>query len=77
MRARTWIAGVTTVKVLDVVPHPDADRLLLVDIEHAGGLIRVVCGARNYAPAQNPVEFRDSRRDARRLDTRDFSERNR
>ena len=44
------VGGVTTVKVLHVEPHPDADRLMLVDIEHADGEIRVVCGARNYQP---------------------------
>jgi phenylalanyl-tRNA synthetase beta chain len=53
------IRGVVVADVLDVVPHPNADTLTLVDIDHGGGQTRVVCGATNvvkgmrvpYAPA--------------------------
>ena len=34
-------------RVLDVVPHPDADKLTLVDIDNGSGQTRVVCGATN------------------------------
>jgi phenylalanyl-tRNA synthetase beta chain len=43
------IGGVVTARVLDVVPHPDADRLVLVDIDAGTTTTRVVCGARNFA----------------------------
>jgi phenylalanyl-tRNA synthetase beta chain len=42
------VGGVITARVLDVLPHPDADRLVLVDID-AGTQSRVVCGASNFA----------------------------
>jgi phenylalanyl-tRNA synthetase beta chain len=42
------INGVITARILDVVPHPDADRIRLADIEFGGGdQLRVVCGAPN------------------------------
>ncbi|MGH9000238.1 MAG: phenylalanine--tRNA ligase subunit beta, partial [Acidimicrobiia bacterium] len=44
------IGGVRTVRVLGIEDHPDADRLVLVDVDHGAGQARVVCGARNYAP---------------------------
>ncbi len=44
------IAGVRTVKVLSFEKHPNADKLLLVDIDPGGGdSVRVVCGASNFA----------------------------
>jgi phenylalanyl-tRNA synthetase beta chain len=44
------IGGVRTVRVLAVEPHPNADKLVLVDIDPGDGEIhRVVCGARNFA----------------------------
>src|SRR5712692_9781616 len=53
------IGGVIVARVLDVVRHPDADKLSLVDVETGAGQTRVVCGASNvvagmvvpYAPA--------------------------
>ena len=53
------ITGVVAGKVLDVVKHPDADKLSLVDVDFGAGQTRVVCGAPNvvagmvapYAPA--------------------------
>ena len=53
------IDGVVVAKVLDVVKHPNADKLTLVDIDRGGQQTRVVCGATNvvagmvvpYAPA--------------------------
>jgi phenylalanyl-tRNA synthetase beta chain len=44
------IAGVLTARVLDVRPHPGADRLWLVTVEAGGEPREVVCGAHNYAP---------------------------
>ena len=44
------IAGVRTVKVLSFEKHPNADKLLLVDIDPGNGETkRVVCGASNFA----------------------------
>ncbi len=53
------IIGVIAAQVLDVVRHPDADKLSLVDITTGDGVTRVVCGAPNvvagmvvpYAPS--------------------------
>jgi phenylalanyl-tRNA synthetase beta chain len=44
------LAGILTARVLEVAPHPDADRLVLVRIDAGGEERRVVCGARNFAP---------------------------
>jgi phenylalanyl-tRNA synthetase beta chain len=44
------IDGVLTARVLDVRPHPGADRLALVTVDAAGEPHEVVCGAHNYAP---------------------------
>jgi phenylalanyl-tRNA synthetase beta chain len=53
------ITGVVAARVLDVVRHPDADKLSLVDITTGDAETRVVCGAPNvvagmvvpYAPS--------------------------
>ena len=53
------ITGVIAAQVLEVVQHPNADKLSLVDITTGDGVTRVVCGAPNvvagmvvpYAPA--------------------------
>ncbi|HLF40186.1 MAG TPA: phenylalanine--tRNA ligase subunit beta, partial [Acidimicrobiia bacterium] len=42
------VRDVVTAKVLAVEPHPDADRLVLVDIDSGAGQTRLVCGARNF-----------------------------
>jgi phenylalanyl-tRNA synthetase beta chain len=44
------IIGVVAARVLDVVRHPDADKLTLVDIDFGSGQTRVVCGATNVVP---------------------------
>jgi phenylalanyl-tRNA synthetase beta chain len=44
------LAGILTARVLEVDPHPNADRLVLVRIDAGGEDRRVVCGARNFAP---------------------------
>jgi len=44
------VGGVVTVRVEAVEKHPDADRLVLVDIDTGSGSARVVCGASNFAP---------------------------
>ncbi|HEY6317682.1 MAG TPA: phenylalanine--tRNA ligase subunit beta [Acidimicrobiia bacterium] len=41
------ITGVAAARVLDVVAHPDADAVRLVDIDTGAGTTRVVCGAPN------------------------------
>ena len=53
------ITGVIVARVLDVEPHPNADKLSLVDVTTGDGQTRVVCGAPNvvagmvvpYAPS--------------------------
>ncbi|MDQ1508552.1 MAG: phenylalanyl-tRNA synthetase beta chain, partial [Actinomycetota bacterium] len=44
------IGGVVVARVLAVVPHPDADRIRLADVDTGDGTVRVVCGAPNIAP---------------------------
>ncbi|HEX5616439.1 MAG TPA: phenylalanine--tRNA ligase subunit beta [Acidimicrobiia bacterium] len=44
------IAGVVVARVLDVVPHPNADKLRLCDVDFGDGHTRVVCGAPNVVP---------------------------
>jgi phenylalanyl-tRNA synthetase beta chain len=43
------VRDVIAARVLDVVPHPNADRLTLVDVDFGTGQTRVVCGAANVA----------------------------
>lgn len=45
--------GVAVGRVLQVRPHPDADRLVLVTVEKGGGTQTVVCGAPNVAAGQD------------------------
>ncbi|MCU1430151.1 MAG: phenylalanyl-tRNA synthetase beta subunit [Actinomycetia bacterium] len=44
------IRGVVAARVLDVVPHPDADKIRLADVDFGTGQTRVVCGAPNIYP---------------------------
>jgi phenylalanyl-tRNA synthetase beta chain len=46
------IRGVRVARILDVVPHPDADKLRLADVDFGDGTTRVVCGAPNIEPGQ-------------------------
>src|ERR1700759_1254751 len=40
---------VVVAKVLDIRPHPDADRIRLVDVDPGdGGPLQIVCGAWNF-----------------------------
>ncbi|MDQ1380319.1 MAG: phenylalanyl-tRNA synthetase beta chain [Actinomycetota bacterium] len=41
------VNGVVAARILDVVPHPDADRIRLADVDFGDGQLRVVCGAPN------------------------------
>jgi len=41
------VLGVRAAKILEVLPHPDADRLQLADVDFGDGQTRVVCGAPN------------------------------
>src|SRR2546427_605755 len=40
------IGGVVVARILDILPHPDADRIRLADVDAGDGPVRVVCGAR-------------------------------
>lgn len=43
------VSGVVVAEVLEIVPHPNADNLTLVEVEvGTGATQRVVCGARNF-----------------------------
>jgi phenylalanyl-tRNA synthetase beta chain len=69
------IEGVVVARIVDVVPHPDADRIRLADVDFGDGQVRVVCGAPNiyagmvapFAPvgAVLPGDFRIERRKIR------------
>src|SRR5215510_1793017 len=41
------IGGVVAARIVEVLPHPDADRIRLADVEAGGETVRVVCGAPN------------------------------
>jgi phenylalanyl-tRNA synthetase beta chain len=41
------IGGVIVARIVDVLPHPNADKLQLADVETGDGVVRVVCGAPN------------------------------
>ncbi|MEX2100746.1 MAG: phenylalanine--tRNA ligase subunit beta [Acidimicrobiia bacterium] len=41
------ISGVVAARILEVLPHPDADKIRLADIDFGSGQTRVVCGAPN------------------------------
>ncbi|MCU1457712.1 MAG: phenylalanyl-tRNA synthetase beta subunit [Actinomycetia bacterium] len=43
------ITGVVAAKILVVLPHPNADKLQLADVDFGAGETRVVCGAPNIA----------------------------
>ena len=47
-----WIDNVVVGRVQSVRPHPDADRLSLVTVDHGDGEADVVCGAPNVAEGQ-------------------------
>jgi phenylalanyl-tRNA synthetase beta chain len=49
---RSFADGVVVGKVLDVQPHPNADKLRVcqVDIGAADGVLNIVCGAANVRP---------------------------
>src|SRR6478672_7764484 len=69
------ILGVRVAKILEVLPHPDADKLQLADVDFGDGQTRVVCGAPNiyagmiapFAPAgaELPGGFKLERRKIR------------
>src|SRR5262245_57890504 len=69
------IGDVVVAKILAVVPHPDADRIRLADIDYGNAQLRVVCGAPNieagmyvpFAPvgAVLPGDFRIEKRKIR------------
>jgi phenylalanyl-tRNA synthetase beta chain len=47
-RMNGHLQSIITAKVLDVKPHPNADKLTLVDLDAGGKNLRVVCGAPNH-----------------------------
>src|SRR5471030_2942041 len=44
------IGGVVVAKIVDVLEHPNADKLRLADVDSGNGIVRVVCGAPNIKP---------------------------
>ncbi len=44
------VRGVVVARILDVVAHPDADKIRLADVDFGDGTTRVVCGAPNIHP---------------------------
>ena len=46
------VVGVRVARIVEVDPHPDADRLQLATVDFGDGATRVVCGAPNIAPGQ-------------------------
>lgn len=44
------LEGVVVARVLDVRPHPNADRLQVCDVDGGAGVVKVVCGAPNVEP---------------------------
>jgi phenylalanyl-tRNA synthetase beta chain len=69
------IGGVVAARILEVLPHPDADRIRLADVDAGDGVVRVVCGAPNIEKgmlvpfarvgAQLPGDFTIERRKIR------------
>ena len=69
------VRGVRVARILDVVAHPNADKLRLADVDFGDGQTRVVCGAPNIEPgmvvpfapsgAELPGGFRLERRKIR------------
>src|SRR4051812_12440294 len=43
------IGGVVAARIVEVLPHPNADKLQLADVDAGDGVVRVVCGAPNIA----------------------------
>jgi phenylalanyl-tRNA synthetase beta chain len=41
------IGGVVVARIVEVLPHPNADKLQLADVDAGEGVVRVVCGAPN------------------------------
>ncbi|MBN4064830.1 phenylalanine--tRNA ligase subunit beta, partial [Dehalococcoides mccartyi] len=50
-----WIDNVVVGHVKAIAPHPDADRLRLVTVDHGSGTAEVVCGAPNVTEGQKIV----------------------
>jgi phenylalanyl-tRNA synthetase beta chain len=69
------IGGVVVARIVEVMAHPDADRIRLADVDAGSGVVRVVCGAPNieadmvvpFAPvgARLPGDFIIERRTIR------------
>ena len=64
------INGVVVATILDVVPHPDADRIRLADVDFGDGQLRVVCGAPNIDAGHGRAVRAGRRGPARRLQDR-------
>ncbi|HEY5014705.1 MAG TPA: phenylalanine--tRNA ligase subunit beta, partial [Acidimicrobiia bacterium] len=45
------IGGVIAARIVEVLPHPNADKLQLADVDTGDGVVRVVCGAPNIHAA--------------------------
>ncbi len=44
------IGGVVVARIVDVLEHPNADKLRVADVDTGNGIVRVVCGAPNIKP---------------------------
>src|SRR3954468_20845658 len=56
------ITGVRVARILEVRPHPNADKLQLCDIDFGDGPTTVVCGAPTVAPEMSWPTRRRARR---------------
>ena len=50
LKRATVLSGVVVGAVRSVNPHPNADRLVLCDVDVGGQTLQIVCGASNMAP---------------------------
>ncbi len=48
-RPGNGMKGVVVAEVLDIQPHPKADKLTVVNVTAGGGEVQVVCGAKNFS----------------------------
>jgi len=62
IRAGEDLQGVVAGRVLKIDPHPNADRLSLVEVDMGDRQLRIVCGAKNFAVGDKvPVAVPGSR----------------
>lgn len=47
--------NIKTARILNIVPHPDADKLNICDVSLGDSVVKVVCGAPNVSVGQNVI----------------------